>query len=93
MSQTAARTLIHNATLFDSQTLALRPHSTVLVEGDRIAAVSQQALQVDDVQRRIDAGGRVLLPGLIDAHVHVMAVTHDVLKLSSMPPSPDHGCQ
>lgn len=87
MSQTAARTLIHNATLFDSQTLALRPHSSVLVEGDRIAAVSQQALQVDEVQRRIDAGGRVLLPGLIDAHVHVMAVTHDVLKLSSMPPS------
>ncbi|HEX2010984.1 MAG TPA: amidohydrolase family protein [Roseateles sp.] len=81
------RTVIHNATLFDSPTLELLAHTTVVIEGDRIAAVSQEPMQVDEAAERIDAGGRVLLPGLIDAHVHVTAVTHDVLKLSSMPPS------
>jgi imidazolonepropionase-like amidohydrolase len=32
-----------------------------VIEGERIAAVTQQALQVDDAQR-IDAGGRIVLP-------------------------------
>lgn len=81
------RLVISNTTLFDSATLELLPNTTLVIEGERIAHITQQALQVDEAAQRIDAGGRVLLPGLIDAHVHVMAVTHDVLKLSAQPPS------
>lgn len=75
-----------DATLFDSASGRLLPHSTVVVEGQRIAHVSQEPLQVDDAQR-IDLAGRVLCPGLIDAHVHVTAVSHDVLQMSLQPPS------
>ena len=34
----------------------------------------------------IEANGRVLLPGLIDAHVHVMGVTLDLSGLARIPP-------
>lgn len=78
--------LLQNATLFDSQAGALRPRASVLIEGERVAAVSFQAFAAGDAQV-LDLGGRVLLPGLIDAHVHVTAVRHDVFRLALEPPS------
>lgn len=35
----------------------------------------------------IDVGGRFVLPGLCDAHVHVTAVTADLHELAQLPPS------
>ena len=61
----ATRQLVRNATVFDSAAGRLRPGCQIVIEGERIAAVSEQALQVDDAARIIDAGGRVVLPGLI----------------------------
>lgn len=81
------RQVIVNATLFDSAAGVLRPNSTIVIEGERVAAVSQQALRVDDAESRIDAGGRIVLPGLIDAHVHVMAASHDLVGLAQQPQS------
>ncbi len=80
------RQAVVNARLFDSASGTLRPHSTVVIEGQRIVAVTQEALQVDDAEL-IDAGGRVALPGLIDAHVHVVAVSADLVGLALQPPS------
>lgn len=80
------RTVIRNARVFDSAAVAMRPGSTIVIEGDRIAAVTQQALAVDDAEL-IDAEGRAVLPGLIDAHVHVVAASHDLAALSLEPPS------
>lgn len=85
MSQ--SRIVIRNALLFDSASAELLPRTTVVIEGERIVEVTQRPLQVGEAAQHIDAGGRVLLPGLIDAHVHVMAVSHDVLQLSTRPPS------
>lgn len=81
------RQVITHATLFDSAAGVLRPDSTLVIEGERIAAVSQQPLQVDDAECSIDAGGRIVLPGLIDAHVHVMAASHDLVGLAQQPQS------
>ena len=83
-----ARLAIVGATLFDSVRGELRPGTTIVVEGERIAHVTQEPIAASDgVARTIDAGGRVVLPGLIDAHVHATAVSHDVLALSMQPPS------
>ena len=47
------------------------PDQTVVVEGDRIAAVGpRSATRVPPGARTIDGAGRYLMPGLIDAHVH-----------------------
>ena len=80
------RQAIVNARLFDSATGALLPHATVVIDGDRIIGVSHEPVQVDGA-RVIDAGGRVLLPGLIDAHVHVVAASHDLVGLALQPAS------
>lgn len=56
-----------HAQVFDGIDETLKP-ATVLVEGERIAAVSDAP--VPDGVDRIDCAGRVLMPGLIDAHIH-----------------------
>ena len=75
-----------NAQVFNSQTGTLQPQGTVIVEGERIAAVLFGSVQVDDALC-IDLAGRTMLPGLIDAHVHVTATLPDFLKLSMTPAS------
>jgi imidazolonepropionase-like amidohydrolase len=82
----AARQVVRNANLFDSAAGVMRPGSTIVIEGDRIVAVTQQAMPVDDAVV-IDAGGRSVLPGLIDAHVHVVAASHDLAALAMQPVS------
>lgn len=81
------RLVVRNARLFDSHAGVLRPGTTIVVEGDRIAAVTQEPIAVDDAARVIDAGGRAVLPGLIDAHVHVAATSHDLAGLALQPAS------
>lgn len=80
------RIAFRNAALFDSRKGVLRKGATVLIEGDKVAQVSYGNLKVSD-SKTYDLKGKALLPGLIDCHVHVTAVTHDVIKLSAQPPS------
>jgi imidazolonepropionase-like amidohydrolase len=40
-----------------------------------------------DVDTSIDCGGRVLMPGMIDSHVHVTASSANLRMPASMPPS------
>jgi imidazolonepropionase-like amidohydrolase len=81
------RQVVRNARLFDSAAGVLRPGSTIVIESDRIVAATQESIRVDDAAREIDAGGRVVLPGLIDCHVHVTAATHDFFALALQPAS------
>jgi imidazolonepropionase-like amidohydrolase len=74
------------ATVFESRQGVLLPQCTVVVEGDRIVDVLRDATRVDDA-RTVDLDGRTLLPGLIDAHVHVTATSHDFQRLSYTPAS------
>jgi imidazolonepropionase-like amidohydrolase len=80
------RTLITHCRPFDSIRGALGPLSTIVIEGDRIVETVAEPRQADGATV-IDAGGRVAVPGLIDAHVHVAAVTHDIWRMAAMPPS------
>ncbi len=63
------RILLRNANVFDGVSPALR-RADVLVEGDRIVEVSDTPLRAES-ERALDLRGRTLMPGLIDAHVHV----------------------
>jgi imidazolonepropionase-like amidohydrolase len=80
------RQVIRNANVFDSASGRLHPNSQIVIEGGHIRAVTSEPVQVDDA-RAIDAGGRVVLPGLIDAHVHVVATSHDLVDLALQPAS------
>jgi imidazolonepropionase-like amidohydrolase len=83
----AQRLLIRNASVFDNAAGRLRPRCQIVIEGERFVAVSDEPMQVDDAAQIIDVADRVVLPGLIDAHVHVVAASHDLTGLALQPPS------
>jgi imidazolonepropionase-like amidohydrolase len=82
----SASIVFHRATLFDSVAGELRANATVTVEGDRIADVGFGTAPAAGATA-IDLAGRTLLPGLIDAHVHVTATIADFFRLTLMPQS------
>jgi hypothetical protein len=72
-----------HARLYDSERRTVVPDATVVVAGDRIAAVGGAALPVPAGSRVIDAHGRTLLPGLWDMHVHLQVAEAGLLYLAS----------
>lgn len=43
---------------------------TVVIEGDRIEAVSEEVAETHDCTNQVDGSGKFLIPGLWDMHVH-----------------------
>ncbi len=81
-----ASTLFINANLFDGELNELKEGYHVLVEGANIREVSDKPINSSAAQV-INVKSRTLMPGLIDAHVHV--TDHDVspAALLKLPPS------
>jgi imidazolonepropionase len=54
--------------------LGIIPGGAVLIEGDKIAAVgsSEEILRRFPHTKRLDAHGKVVMPGLIDSHTHLI---------------------
>ena len=77
--------LFKNANLLDPLQADLLEGHHVLVEDGKIKEVSDKPLSSSSA-RVIDAGGRTLMPGLIDLHAHVMATQ---LNLSTQGVLPD----
>lgn len=67
-----APTAFINIRLFDGKSVASRLGLRVLVEGGRIKAVEPADAPLPSGVRVIDGGGRTLMPGLIDAHYHII---------------------
>ncbi len=62
---------IEHVTLIDGLGHAAQRDMTVVVEGERIVAVAPSALAAKPAGKAIDGRGRYLMPGLIDAHIHL----------------------
>jgi len=63
-------TLITNVNVFDGKKDTLIEKANVLVEGNKIKTISTKKIEASGATI-IDGGGRTLMPGLIDAHVHL----------------------
>jgi imidazolonepropionase-like amidohydrolase len=61
-----------NLLLFDGTSKALRGGLRLLVEGNRIKLIANGDLPTPDGAQVVDCGGRVMMPGLIDAHWHAI---------------------
>lgn len=70
VAQPAPATLFRNVRVLDVEKGALGAPTDVLVEGDRIARIGPGAAPAGATV--IAGGGRTLMPGLIDVHVHMM---------------------
>jgi imidazolonepropionase-like amidohydrolase len=73
--------LFTNAAVFDGVGPELLPGAEVLVADGQIQEVSARAIPRPQACEVIDLAGRTLMPGLIDAHVHVWATDLDILRL------------
>ncbi len=63
---------IAGATLIDPVERQVRPNAVLLIEGDRIKAVGRAGeIEIPDGVRQVDATGKYLVPGLVDAHIHI----------------------
>src|SRR5258708_5539203 len=80
------RYLFRNAQILDAERGNYLAARWVLGEGDRILEVGGAEMQASEVQS-LDLRGMTLLPGLIDAHVHVTAVTADLGRLAEWSPA------
>ena len=69
--------LFTNVNIFDGKTDRLAEGMSVLVEGNLIKKVAKGDIEADENATVIDGGGRTLMPGLIDSHVHL---THMILE-------------
>jgi len=63
--------LIRGARIFDSEAAKTLPPASVLIRGNRIVAVGDEAERTAGDAQRLDATGQTLLPGLWDMHVHL----------------------
>jgi imidazolonepropionase-like amidohydrolase len=73
MQRDERRLLIRNGTLIDGSGREPVPNNAIVVEDDRITHVgpTNNAVQEGPEDRVIDASGKFILPGLIDAHCHI----------------------
>lgn len=79
------RIIFHNARVFDGDSQDLRDGVSVLIEGNTVRAIFEGHENAGDETDVVDCGGRVLIPGLIDAHVHVYASTLNISRAVQTP--------
>lgn len=77
----STRILFTNATLIDCTGTAPQERASVVVEDDVIQdVVTEGRTPSGDFDTTVDCAGRTLMPGLIDAHVHVAAIDVNILE-------------
>jgi hypothetical protein len=64
-------TLVKNARVFDSEKATVGAPSDIYILRGRITSVQPAGSPARDAANTIDAGGRIVLPGLFDMHGHV----------------------
>lgn len=75
-----------NAVVFDGVNEELIEGASVVIEDNRIREVTTESVSVAEAYR-IDCAGRILMPGLIDAHVHAYTPTFSFYNNDRMPAS------
>jgi imidazolonepropionase-like amidohydrolase len=73
-----------NFEMLDLEAGELRGGHELVVEGDTIREVSDKPIKLAEASV-IDCGGRTLMPGLIDSHVHVVLSEVALRNLESVP--------
>ncbi len=80
----SALTHFKNFEMLDPEAGELRGGHELVVEGDKIREVSGRPIKLSDANV-IDCGGRTLMPGLIDSHVHVTLSEVMIRNLENVP--------
>jgi imidazolonepropionase-like amidohydrolase len=84
---TNAPTFFQGARILDVLGGVVQPARSVVIRDGRIAAVGDRTLTAPADAHTIDLRGMTLMPGLIDAHVHVTAATANFAELQTWSPT------
>lgn len=76
-------TLIANVRWFDARQRRLRGPADIYLHQGQITQLRAPGPALPGVRQRIDGGGRVLLPGLFDMHVHAGGSANGLLNLAA----------
>ena len=76
--------LFRNFQLLEPEIGALQGGHELLVEGDLVREVSDKPIKAEKAGV-VDCGGRTMMPGLIDSHVHVTLSEVNIRYLESIP--------
>src|SRR5437763_8844975 len=79
--------VFRSARVFDGESEVLRDGLDVVVADGLIREISERRVEADSATEIIDCGGRVLMPGLLDAHVHVYAAGLNITRTVQTPMS------
>jgi len=79
-----ASILIKNAHIFDGHNPELSARADIMLADGEIKSIAAGGTGSGG-KHVVDAGGRVVMPGLIDNHIHVSIPTLDTTALSRMP--------
>ena len=77
----ASTTVLRNARLIDGITDQPHERVSIVIEGERITAITQDEGPSGPGVEVIDCAGKTLMPGLIDTHVHSTLVSDIDLSL------------
>ena len=83
----SGRILLRDAAILDAEAGELVDGQAVLVDGDRIAEVGPTGTVRAGEATVLDARGMTVMPGLIDAHVHVTAATANLAEQDEWSPT------
>ena len=75
--------LLQNLSLLEPETGHLQPGMKIRIEGDKVVAVGKRVAAGG--AEVVDCGGRTVMPGLIDSHVHVMLSSVSIPSLEKVP--------
>ena len=73
-AQAPGEVLFRNVRVFDGQSDRLTAPTSVLVRGNRIAAIGPAVVSATTGATIVEGEGRTLMPGLIDAHWHTILI-------------------
>lgn len=85
----APATIFENVRIFDGTGAGLSPPSNVLVRGNVVETISTGPIEVGDSTRAVvvEGEGKTLMPGLIDAHAHVVLSTIPIATMMTGDPN------
>jgi imidazolonepropionase-like amidohydrolase len=84
LARRPAALVFTHAAMFDAESARIRPHTTVVIRGDRIDAVGDDdSVATPAGATVIDATGKTLMPGLWDMHVHVQPGADGMLHIAA----------
>ncbi len=82
------RTLIKGRKLIDGKGNAIEG-AAVLMDGDRITAVGRQAdVTAGEGVASLDVGDNTIMPGLVDAHVHLVNTVRTARRYAALGATP-----